>query len=76
MWLHSAGREAGVWTWLETGTLGLDVSLRVVQVFSFSMSSTLNLPIWLLQQCSQTSYLAVEDIQEAKIETSRPFKNQ
>lgn len=71
-WLHSAGREAEVWTLLGAGTRGLTRSLHIVSGLLLYVASSLTFSTWLCQQSSQTSYMTAQDIQGAKIETSRP----
>lgn len=58
---------------LAAGTPGPTVPVHVVPgLFILRVASFLYLPTWFLQQCSQNSHMAAQDIQGAKIETSRP----
>lgn len=69
-----AGREAGVWTSLVAGISGLAPFLHVVSRLLLFVATPLNLSTQFHQQSSQTIYMAAQDIQEAKIETSSLLK--
>lgn len=72
--LNSSGREAGVWTWLGASTRD-SLSLLVVSGLLLSAAAPPSLSTSFPQQSSQISYMAVQDHQEAKIETASSSYN-